>query len=396
MSTSAQPASQLLLVQLRVSFSQVRSNIFHKAHKKADGWIIGIRVAVYGTTRPPASGTVSPQSSYTVDRNGPVTYTPPQDGDVQYRQLFYESPTLPNGQHTLTVTNLHDSDEFFLDYFVVFVEDETTVTPPLSSSAAPTVTTTTIIKTSSSREIATSTSITVSPVNVYAGTTSSTVASTTLPSTTLPSATPGSGNVLPSPTNSNNKTTSIAGGIGGAIGGIMLLVIIFLLCARRRQRKAILEREAQRVTSCENFLNSFIVPFSFIYQYHPSVWDTPPVPRNSAWVTGSPAIAHSKSVPALNRPDSLSNSSHGPSSHYGAYAYAQDAFVAVDRGRVRQQLSSSLYNQGPSVHDFSAEPPCYPSCPPSYTHELPEKLRNEFYRMHGTGSNGTGDGSPCY
>src|SRR6266568_5013635 len=117
MSTSAQPASQLMLAKLRASFSRVRSNIFHKAHKKSDKWIIGIRIAVYGTTRPPASGTDSPQSSYTIDGSGLVTYTSPQDGNVQYKQLFYESPTLPNGQHTLTVTSLRDSDDFFLDYF---------------------------------------------------------------------------------------------------------------------------------------------------------------------------------------------------------------------------------------------------------------------------------------
>jgi len=86
----------------------------------------GIQVFVYGTLGPRNAQRLSPQSSYSVDGSTPVTYQAVQNPSVQYSVRFYVSPLLPNGQHTLSVTNLITSDSLFLDYFLVLRADDDT------------------------------------------------------------------------------------------------------------------------------------------------------------------------------------------------------------------------------------------------------------------------------
>ena len=81
---------------------------------------IGVQISVVGTIGPRTAGVVSPQSNYTVDGSTPNVYTATQDSTVHYSTRFYLSPTLPDGQHTLIVTNILDSDSFFIDYFLVY------------------------------------------------------------------------------------------------------------------------------------------------------------------------------------------------------------------------------------------------------------------------------------
>jgi hypothetical protein len=81
---------------------------------------LGVQISVVGTIGPRTVGVVSPQSNYTVDGGNPNVYTATQDSTVHYSTRFYLSPVLPNGQHTLIVTNVLDSDSFFIDYFLIY------------------------------------------------------------------------------------------------------------------------------------------------------------------------------------------------------------------------------------------------------------------------------------
>jgi hypothetical protein len=81
---------------------------------------LGVQIAVVGTIGPRTAGFVSPQSNYSVDGSTPNVYSAVQDGSVHYSTRFYLSPTLTDGQHTLVVTNILDSDSFFIDYFLVY------------------------------------------------------------------------------------------------------------------------------------------------------------------------------------------------------------------------------------------------------------------------------------
>lgn len=58
-----------------------------------------------------------PMSNYTIDEMPPVTFTEPAEGPgVNVDLQFYMSPVLPNGEHTLTVTNAN-TGLLWIDYF---------------------------------------------------------------------------------------------------------------------------------------------------------------------------------------------------------------------------------------------------------------------------------------
>jgi len=68
-------------------------------------------------------------------------YTADQDPAAAcYNTKFYLSPTFSYGQHTLIVTNLLNSDSFFIDYFLITKSN----TDTLFSPTVVTVTSTTI------------------------------------------------------------------------------------------------------------------------------------------------------------------------------------------------------------------------------------------------------------
>ncbi|KIM22525.1 hypothetical protein M408DRAFT_28653 [Serendipita vermifera MAFF 305830] len=86
----------------------------------------GHRVSVYGTVVAPLSNGL-PTSTYTID-GAPLTATNFTGGnlatipDLQSHLLFYESPTLQEGQHNLTITlsNItNGSPAYYLDFFTV-------------------------------------------------------------------------------------------------------------------------------------------------------------------------------------------------------------------------------------------------------------------------------------
>ncbi|EFI27463.1 hypothetical protein CC1G_15498 [Coprinopsis cinerea okayama7 len=89
----------------------------------------GTSVQIYGTI---GRGRRIPGLSFVID-NGPVTfqrYAPTQE--VQYAQLFYESPILANETHTLVISSEDESNGIWLDYFDI---EGTPVMPAPVSSA---------------------------------------------------------------------------------------------------------------------------------------------------------------------------------------------------------------------------------------------------------------------
>ncbi|TFK21020.1 hypothetical protein FA15DRAFT_688909 [Coprinopsis marcescibilis] len=102
---------------------------------------IGTRISVHGTIGA-GRATTGARSAYVVDDDTPVIFEATPDTTVQYNQLFFQSPELEEGQHTLTITNVgdEDRDQFFIDLLIVAPLETpmvTTVTSTLTRSAAP-------------------------------------------------------------------------------------------------------------------------------------------------------------------------------------------------------------------------------------------------------------------
>jgi hypothetical protein len=69
-----------------------------------------------------------PRSSYQLDESQPVFFQPSGIAPQQ-RYPFYQSGQLPNGQHTLVMTNLiNGSIILVLDYMTITTEDKATAT----------------------------------------------------------------------------------------------------------------------------------------------------------------------------------------------------------------------------------------------------------------------------
>ncbi|KAF9458685.1 hypothetical protein BDZ94DRAFT_1239785 [Collybia nuda] len=94
----------------------------------------GISIEVYGTIT--LSGAVS---KYSVDGSSASTYTSPAVARTDYRILFFRSPILPSGRHSLLVTSLLDKT-FYVDYFVITSEDKASsgIGLPTSQNNSPT------------------------------------------------------------------------------------------------------------------------------------------------------------------------------------------------------------------------------------------------------------------
>ena len=78
--------------------------------------VIGSAVTVYGTV------ITGCRSAYALDDSSPVTFTAPNQTSIQnnHQFPFYSSPTLQDGVHTLTITQLTNNSNqvLWLDYIV--------------------------------------------------------------------------------------------------------------------------------------------------------------------------------------------------------------------------------------------------------------------------------------
>ncbi|KAI0342950.1 hypothetical protein BDW22DRAFT_1218868 [Trametopsis cervina] len=68
-----------------------------------------------GTT----AGDGMPVTSYVLDDGEPTTYTAPETSKTTFRQTFYTSPQLSDGEHSLTVNLISNGSTYWLDYFAV-------------------------------------------------------------------------------------------------------------------------------------------------------------------------------------------------------------------------------------------------------------------------------------
>ena len=165
----------------------------------------------------------------------------------------YRSPTLPNGQHILTVTNLDDSGHLLgLDFFQVFTPDDV------------------MLSTSSSTTGAISTSVTSISSNVAHG---GPTTSTTSPGTTASRPDTTS---TPNPSSTTSSTTkprdpSLIPIIVGPIFGAIVICGIILLLLKHRRRK-LMEADSRNPLAWEDYTHAGKPLCQF--SWHVIVWLT--------------------------------------------------------------------------------------------------------------------------
>jgi len=166
-------------------------------------------------------------SLYTIDGGSPVTFTPNRAGDTLNQQLFFQSPGLSEGSHTLTVTfvAVEHSDLFFLDFFMInkATLSASSLTTPFSSSSQ-----------SAPLSITTYPSPQSSLSSNYTPLPSSFSTEKSLSSSTISRATPG---VTTAPVQGKLKSQSIGPIIGGVLGVLTLTCIMLLYLRRRWQER---------------------------------------------------------------------------------------------------------------------------------------------------------------
>ena len=161
----------------------------------------GTSVAVYGTIGPD-----SPRSSYLLDAPPASVYTAGTLQATAFQQLFFQSPTLSDGEHTLLVTNL-GSGALWIDYFRYTSSVASQPAPPSASSS-----------------LTSSRIVTVTPSNESV--------------TNSPTPDPSPSGTGPGP-NPARTPIPIAAVVGGAIGALVLIIaLIFgMLYYRKRARR---------------------------------------------------------------------------------------------------------------------------------------------------------------
>ncbi|KAL4265537.1 hypothetical protein AB1N83_004076 [Pleurotus pulmonarius] len=76
---------------------------------------VGTSVTVYGTL----NDITFPNTTYVLDGGNPFPFSGQPEPQVQYQQIFYSSPVLPYGEHTLVGTCTDEGANVILDYLVV-------------------------------------------------------------------------------------------------------------------------------------------------------------------------------------------------------------------------------------------------------------------------------------
>ena len=198
-------------------FSKVGRVYPSKMDKYQPFSVLGIGIRVDSGRTAVIQGRV--HSSYTIDGGSPTVY----NATGQFTTEAYRSPTLANGQHTLTVTNLDNTGHLFgLDFFQVITPDNVVST---SSSSSSTTTLTTAI----------STSVTSNSSISHGGATSSTTTSSGFLGATTrgpdASSTPS-----PSLTTKPRDPSQIPLIVGPIFGAIVICGIIFLLLRHQRRK----------------------------------------------------------------------------------------------------------------------------------------------------------------
>ena len=185
---------------------------------------IGIRVDSGRTAVTQGRG----RSSYAIDGGSPTVY----NATGQTSSEAYRSPTLPNGRHILTMTNLDDTGHLLgLDFFQVFTPDDV------------------VLSTSSSTTGAISTGVTSISSNIGHGAPTTSISSSGFLGTTA-SGPDTSSTPSPSSTTKSRDASQIPLIVGPIFGAIVICGIIFLLLKHRRRK--LLEADSRNPLAWED------------------------------------------------------------------------------------------------------------------------------------------------
>ena len=163
---------------------------------------------MYGTIGP--AGT--PNSTYSLDDSAPVIHGAARFSPAVYHTLFYQSPTLTSGTHSLVVTYLNGTGTLWIDYFLFLPLPNSTV-PPETSSRTTAVSSSRAIVTGS-RSSSQSAFVSNSGIGAAQQTSNS-------PAGTAPALTAA-------------DRTKIGAAVGGVLGGLVLLVLVGAVIYYRR------------------------------------------------------------------------------------------------------------------------------------------------------------------
>lgn len=177
----------------------------------------------------------APELTFSIDGGAETRFVSRLTTSPQFNQLFFRSPVLADGAHTVVVKfDKANADLIYLDYFVVVT----------GTNAGNGVTTRV---TSTSTTTTTSTSPTPTPPAPPP------TVKTTAP-VVVPSPTPGIG-AGSNQASTNTSTTANIGAIAGGIVGVIVLIFIIIfgyMLWRRKQRKELLEDGSSgSPTTCE-------------------------------------------------------------------------------------------------------------------------------------------------
>jgi len=184
---------------------------------------------VYGVL---ANYSVPPVSTYVVDGSSPVTYPGPVPSLTLFNQLFYQSPTLDDGDHTLVVRFETQSGWLWLDYFIY--TPSTTTSPSDIRTSTSTITTHAMSQTL------------ITGGNTTPGLSSAdTSASVICPSSpcsesigsSAQAATASSTSIVVASTRKSSPAGAIAGGVMGGLAAVLLVLVLFFY--RKRRNSAI-------------------------------------------------------------------------------------------------------------------------------------------------------------
>lgn len=159
-----------------------------------------------------------PTSSYTIDTGTATTFEGDPGLTAKFNQLFFESPVLPAGQHTLTIINTGDDANLFLDLILVTPLDTPMITTVTTTATPPAVT--------SARTVTVTQSASGSPSGIVAGSAES------------------------APAGAAQRSSNTGAIVGGIIGALVILILLVggFLFYRKRQR----QMRADNPSTCES------------------------------------------------------------------------------------------------------------------------------------------------
>ncbi|GLB44419.1 hypothetical protein LshimejAT787_1700460 [Lyophyllum shimeji] len=347
------------------------------AGAKATFTFTGSSVAVYGTISDGGVYKDPPVSTYSIDGASPVTYSAVAGSQAQYKQLYFQSPKLADGQHTLVITSTLESAFFWIDYiqFTPSVEaapiPNTAISTPKSETTPP----------PANPDPNTSTTTDAKPTTSPSPTTGQNTSTTNNPNTSNTVTGGGSGpNTLLGSTQTPTNTTlppssspkvpagAIAGAVVGAVVIVILLAIIFILLRRQRRRKATDPTETQSGAS------TGVTPFLAVGPESSSVMaQTDSVHNPGTFLTSSasspyPAAAGygytvhggTSAEKAGMHGSQLPSPSNSRVTSFSSQALLSEASSASPYGGITSSKSDSSAVSGPF------QPPVQPVAGPSY------------------------------